>query len=310
MQFPTPTAEYARRMDARILRPTETGLWPRTSRTHDLPPANGTRTDFASARESPQADSSDLHQTRPSNAYFLDTVYGKPEYDASHKAGLKPPGREEYVSMTDVSDKQQHRAPELGDSAEALVDLVVRGMYRGELSSAQHELVAAGFALAKGPLIMPTPAGSAAAGQLVRLDADSQEERRIRALFEVFLPINRQLRDLCTAWQTRPDGTPNDHTDPAYEAQVRDELDDIHTAVARVLRRLTQCDTRFEHYTPELAEALDKLDAGDGSWLASPLKPSYHTVWMRLHQELLLLLGITRAEDEALEHQLVAGLRS
>ena len=212
--------------------------------------------------------------------------------------------------MTDVSAKQQHHAPELGDSAEALVDLVVRGMYRGELSAAQHELVAAGFALAKGPLIMPTPAGSAAAGQLCRLDADSVEERRIRALFEVFLPINRQLRDLCTAWQTRPDGTPNDHTDPAYEAQVRDELDDIHTGITRVLRRLTQCDTRFEHYTPELAGALDKLDAGDGSWLASPLKPSYHTVWMQLHQELLLMLGITRAEDEALEHQLVAGLRS
>jgi hypothetical protein len=209
--------------------------------------------------------------------------------------------------MTDVSAKQPQQVPELGDSAGALVDLVVRGMYRGEISVAQHELIAAGFALAKGPLIMPTPEGTAAAGQLCRLDADSEQERRIRALFEVFLPINRQVRDLCTAWQTRPDGSPNDHSDPAYEAQVRDQLDDIHAAIARVLRRLTACDGRFAHYAPDLDGSLEKLDAGDGSWLASPLKDSYHTVWMRLHQELLLLLGISRAEDEALEHQLVSG---
>lgn len=209
--------------------------------------------------------------------------------------------------MTDVSAQQQQQAPALGDTQQALVDLVVRGMCRGELSPAQHELIAAGFALAKGPLLMPTPQGRDEAGRLCRLAANSDEESRIRALFEVFLPINRQLRDLCTAWQTRPDGSPNDHSDPGYEAQVRDQLDDIHAAIGRVMRRLSQNDARFEHYMPDLASAIDKLDAGDGSWLASPLKDSYHTVWMQLHQELLLLLGISRAEDESLEEQLVAG---
>jgi hypothetical protein len=209
--------------------------------------------------------------------------------------------------MTDLSAQQQSASADLGGTAPALVDLVVRGMYRGELSAEQHDLIARGYALAKGPLLIPTPEGSATAGKLCRMSAGSDEESRIRSLFEVFLPINRQLRDLCTAWQTRPDGTPNDHSNPAYEAQIRDELDDIHSAISRVLRRLTQCDSRFEHYVPQLAASIDQLDAGDGSWLASPLKDSYHTVWMRLHQELLLLLGISRAEDEALEEQLVAG---
>jgi hypothetical protein len=211
--------------------------------------------------------------------------------------------------MTDVSAQQ--KTPTLNNSAqEALVDLVVRGMYRGEVSAAQQELVEAGYAMAKGPLIMPTPTGSAAAASLCRLEPGSDVEARIRTLFEVFLPINRQLRDLCTAWQTRPDGSPNDHNDPAYEAQVRDELDDVHGAISRVLRRLVQCDSRFQGYVPGLEAALEKLDGGDGSWLASPLKDSYHTVWMRLHQELLLLLGISRAEDEALEEQLVSSGRT
>ena len=34
---------------------------------------------------------------------------------------------------------------------------------------------------------------------------------------------------------------------------------------------------------------------------------SYHTVWMHLHQELILTLGLTRAEDEAREERLVSG---
>ena len=34
---------------------------------------------------------------------------------------------------------------------------------------------------------------------------------------------------------------------------------------------------------------------------------SYHTVWMQLHQELILMLGLTRADDEAREERLVSG---
>ena len=32
-----------------------------------------------------------------------------------------------------------------------------------------------------------------------------------------------------------------------------------------------------------------------------------NTVWMWLHQHVLMMLGVTRAEDEALEEKLVAG---
>ena len=56
--------------------------------------------------------------------------------------------------------------------------------------------------------------------------------------------------------------------------------------------------------------ALAKLDDGDDAWLASPLIDSYHTVWMHLHQELILMLGLSRAEDEAREERLVGSVAS
>ena len=197
---------------------------------------------------------------------------------------------------------------ELDDATrEALVGLVIRGMHRGGLSSAQQALVDQGLAMAKGPLVMPTPAGTEAAQQATRLPAGGDAEKALRPLFEKFLPVNHRLRELCTAWQLRPDGTPNDHSDAAYDASVRDRLDDIDGAISRILRRMSDVAPQLSHYREDLTAALEKFDDGDAGMLTSPLSASYHTVWMWLHQELLLLLGISRAEDERLEAELVAG---
>ena len=48
-------------------------------------------------------------------------------------------------------------------------------------------------------------------------------------------------------------------------------------------------------YEPALAAALARADAGDEAWVASPRCDSYHTVWMRLHEDLLLALGRERS---------------
>jgi hypothetical protein len=189
---------------------------------------------------------------------------------------------------------------------DALVDLVVRGMHRGEPSAAQASLVELGLAVVKGPLLMPVGAAAATAGAVLRIPPGSPAEARVRALLEAFLPVNRRLRDVCTAWQCRPDGSPNDHADAAYDAEVRDRLEDVHEAVLPVLDRLATVVPGFGRYPQRLAAALDRLDDGEPAWLASPVLDSYHTVWMQLHQELLLCLGISREEDEALEARLVA----
>jgi len=198
-------------------------------------------------------------------------------------------------------------APESDPLQQALISLVVRGMTRGAPDDATAALVEQGLAMVKGPITMPTPDGTAAVAALLRLEPGSQEEQDLDKLFDGFLPVNRRLRDVCSAWQTRADGTPNDHSDAAYDDAVRDRLDEVHSAIGPVLRRMAAVEPRLAGYRPRLQEALDKFDDGEWAWLASPLLDSYHTVWMHLHQELILMLGLTRADDEAREERLVSG---
>lgn len=198
-------------------------------------------------------------------------------------------------------------APEPDQIQQALISLVIRGMARGAPDEATAVLAEQGLAMVKGPVTMPTTDGTATVAALLRLDAGSPQEQDLDQLFDAFLPINRRLRDVCSAWQARPDGTPNDHSDGAYDDTVRDRLDEVHSAIGPVLRRMAAVEPRLAGYRPRLQEALDKFDDGEWSWLASPLMDSYHTVWMHLHQELILMLGLTRADDEAREERLVSG---
>ncbi len=45
------------------------------------------------------------------------------------------------------------------------------------------------------------------------------------------------------------------------------------------------------------AAALERVDAGDPEWLTSPRLDSYHTVWMQMHEDLLLAIGAERAHE-------------
>lgn len=190
---------------------------------------------------------------------------------------------------------------------DALISIVVRGMARGEASTEQQALAEASLILVKGPMMMPLPAGTTLVGDILRLAPDAPERERVTSTFHRFLPINRQLRDLCTAWQCRPDGSMNDHSDIGYDAQIRDRLDDIDDSVAPLLKRFAEDLPRLARYRERFTTALTNLDEGDNAWFASPLIDSYHTVWMHVHQELLLTIGMSRADDEALEEKLVSG---
>src|SRR5260370_17689248 len=97
---------------------------------------------------------------------------------------------------------------------------------------------------------MPSAEGPAAAAKLLRLPPGSQEEQDLDKLFDGFLPINRRLRDVCSAWQTRPDGMPNDHSDGAYDDAIRDRLDEGHGAIGPILRRMGVILPRLTGYPP------------------------------------------------------------
>ena len=51
---------------------------------------------------------------------------------------------------------------------------------------------------------------------------------------------------------------------------------------------------RLIAYSSKLSAALDKIKAGETTWLTRPLIDSYHTVWFELHEELIGAAGLTR----------------
>jgi hypothetical protein len=123
--------------------------------------------------------------------------------------------------------------------------------------------------------------------------------RVIDEVYEAFLPINDQVKQIVTDWQLREvDGATvvNDHQDAAYDARVIARLRDLDADVEAALGRLSSALPRFDGYARRLRRALDAISAGDHTMVAAPIKDSYHTVWFELHEELLVLSGRQRTE--------------
>jgi DNA-binding MarR family transcriptional regulator len=137
------------------------------------------------------------------------------------------------------------------------------------------------------------------------LDALLAEERKgvdqaaITAAYHEFDEHNRAFKELVTRWQLRDDTTPNDHTDPAYDAVVIAELAALHARFRPVLDRFVALAPRLGHYPQRFAAALERIEAGEHSWFARPLVDSYHTVWFELHEDLIGLAGLSRTAEAA-----------
>jgi hypothetical protein len=118
----------------------------------------------------------------------------------------------------------------------------------------------------------------------------------IAEAYDVFLALNPELLELCTAWQTRfVDGTMimNDHSDSAYDAQVLDRLTDLDQRAEVALAALSAAMLRFRRYRTRLTNALTRAKAGALESVADGIA-SYHTVWFQLHEDLLVTLGTPR----------------
>jgi len=190
------------------------------------------------------------------------------------------------LNQTDLSDK----------AWELLHELRLRGFVPAKVTTAEAALAEAGLVMTRGQNLALTPAGRQAHALWARLPAGSPEEAAALGAYRDFLPLNTQLLRICTDWQLRFDGSPNDHSDSAYDCKVLERLDRLDERIAALINRLAEAVPRFSAYPGRLTAALDKI-ADDRQWLASPRCDSYHTVWMQMHEDLLTAVGASR-EDE------------
>jgi pyruvate, orthophosphate dikinase len=110
------------------------------------------------------------------------------------------------------------------------------------------------------------------------------------------------VKEAVTAWQLKEtDGTQvlNDHTDPAYDATVLDQLAAVHHDSVAWLLPLVPGLGRLGTYHARLELALGRARDGDQRFVASPRVDSYHSVWFELHEDLIGLAGRNRADEVA-----------
>ena len=145
-----------------------------------------------------------------------------------------------------------------------------------------------------------TPAGRDAATRT--LDAVRAEigQTALSAVYEAFCTTNSDFKATVTDWQLRTvDGVQvlNDHSDHRYDRAVLARLAVIHDEVSALLAGLPQSARRFGRYRDRLTFSLGKLTAGRREFMASPAVDSYHSVWFEMHEELIMLCGLTRADE-------------
>ena len=179
-----------------------------------------------------------------------------------------------------------------------LCDVRLRGTIHRPDPLHTGELELMGLVVRRGELVAITDAGRAAHAARARIAPGSAAEAAVHEVYRRFLLLNARVLRLCTDWQLRPGGVPNDHSDPDYDTRILDRIAATLDAACADLDRLAGVDGRFAGYATRLDDAMRRVERGEHAWVASVTCDSVHTVWMLLHEELLCALGVSRADEQ------------
>lgn len=173
-------------------------------------------------------------------------------------------------------------------------DLRLRGVIENADTGPVETLIASGFATLRTNKLGITQAGRIAHSAWARCEPGSDVEDRVRRAFDRFVRLNGEFIQLCSDWQVKRGGPPNDHRDAEYDWWVIQRLGALDERAGAVARHAGAAVARLASYRPRLRAARTLVEEGDTEWFTSPRIDSYHTVWMQWHEDLLLTLGLER----------------
>ncbi len=171
-----------------------------------------------------------------------------------------------------------------------------------EMSELLARLVADGLAEMAAGSFRLTADGKHVAREKIAADTQRWGADDAGAALDAFLALDHRMKETVTAWQMREvEGAQayNDHSDPAYDARVLDDLAGLHADASAWLTPLVAGLPRLAAYRERLERAAAAVRGGDNRYVASPRVDSYHGVWFELHEDLILLAGRNRADEVA-----------
>ncbi|OHV05248.1 hypothetical protein BKN37_06655 [Mycobacterium talmoniae] len=173
------------------------------------------------------------------------------------------------------------------------------GISDSDVATLLQSLIDAGELDRAGSRLKLTAVGRARLETLLASERAELDPEVLQEHYQEFDVINAEFKQLVTDWQLIDGVRPNDHSDADYDADIVKRLVDLHERFAPLLGRLVQLVPRLSPYPARFGSALEKLAAGERKWFALPLIDSYHTVWFELHEELIGVAGLTRADEAA-----------
>jgi hypothetical protein len=171
---------------------------------------------------------------------------------------------------------------------------------RATLALTIADLIEAGMVL-PGKTLKIGPQGRARLDELLAQERSGIDIAAIASAYNAFRDVNVAFKALVSDWQIN-DGRPNTHQDADYDAAVLARLEDAHRAVVPIIAAAAAWIPRLSTYADKLTSALERIRAGNTTWLARPIIDSYHTVWFELHEELIGAAGITRTDEAKADH--------
>ncbi|WP_354699105.1 hypothetical protein DSM112329_04812 [Paraconexibacter sp. AEG42_29] len=133
-----------------------------------------------------------------------------------------------------------------------------------------------------------TEAGTAGHAALLADERAGLADGALDAAYERFLAANGPFKGLCSAWQS---------ADADARFELLGQLEDLVDRIKPAIRRTADVLPRFAPYGERLTAACEAAVGGDHDMVLSPSKDSVHTIWMELHEDLLVTQGITREQE-------------